>query len=90
MSRGEENNYFTPFYRALHPKMDFLGEWCVHFHYKVVLVTINKNAGTTFRQYLPTLEYGEDVSFCLDAIDKGMDIWCDPRIRVGHEKTRII
>tara|TARA_B100000427_G_scaffold308090_1_gene296062 strand:- start:2110 stop:2889 length:780 start_codon:yes stop_codon:yes gene_type:complete len=33
---------------------------------------------------------GEDVSFCLDAIDKGMDIWCDPRIRVGHEKTRII
>ena len=59
MSMVEENNYFTPFYRALHPKMDFLGEWCVHFHYKVVLVTINKNAGTTFRQYLPTLEYGE-------------------------------
>ncbi len=33
---------------------------------------------------------GEDVSFCLDAIEKGFDIWCDPRIRVGHEKTRII
>jgi len=33
---------------------------------------------------------GEDVSFCLDAIDKGFKIWCDPRIRVGHEKTRII
>ena len=33
---------------------------------------------------------GEDVSFCLDAIDKGYQIWCDPRIRVGHEKTRII
>jgi hypothetical protein len=33
---------------------------------------------------------GEDVSFCLDAIDKGYEIWCDPRIRVGHEKTRII
>ena len=33
---------------------------------------------------------GEDVSFCLDAIDKGYDIWCDPRIRVGHEKTRVI
>ena len=27
---------------------------------------------------------GEDVSFCLDAIGFG---WCDPRIRVGHEKT---
>ena len=33
---------------------------------------------------------GEDVSFCLDAIDAGYQIWCDPRIRVGHEKTRVI
>ena len=33
---------------------------------------------------------GEDVSFCLDAMDAGFAIWCDPRIRVGHEKTRVI
>jgi len=33
---------------------------------------------------------GEDVSFCLDAKEKGYEIWCDPVIRVGHEKTRII
>ena len=33
---------------------------------------------------------GEDVSFCLDAIAAGFEIWCDPRIRVGHEKSRII
>ena len=33
---------------------------------------------------------GEDVSFCLDALEAGFEIWCDPRIRVGHEKTRII
>ena len=33
---------------------------------------------------------GEDVSFCLDAKEEGHEIWCDPRIRVGHEKTRII
>jgi len=33
---------------------------------------------------------GEDVSFCLDAKDIGFEIWCDPRIRVGHEKTRVI
>ena len=33
---------------------------------------------------------GEDVSFCLDAKKMGMEIWCDPRIRVGHEKTRVI
>lgn len=33
---------------------------------------------------------GEDVGFCLDAKKAGFEIWCDPRIRVGHEKTRII
>ena len=33
---------------------------------------------------------GEDVSFCLDAKEAGYEIWCDPRIRVGHEKTRVI
>ena len=33
---------------------------------------------------------GEDVSFCLDAKEAGFEIWCDPRIRVGHEKMRII
>ena len=33
---------------------------------------------------------GEDVSFCLDAMDAGFKIWCDPRIRVGHEKSRVI
>jgi hypothetical protein len=33
---------------------------------------------------------GEDVSFCLDAKDLGIDILVDPRIRVGHEKTRIL
>jgi hypothetical protein len=26
----------------------------------------------------------------LDAKEKGYEIWCDPLIRVGHEKTRII
>jgi len=33
---------------------------------------------------------GEDVSFCLDAIEADYEIWCDPRIRVGHEKTRVL
>ena len=33
---------------------------------------------------------GEDVSFCLDAKEAGYEIWCDPKIRVGHEKTRVI
>ena len=33
---------------------------------------------------------GEDVSFCLEAKEAGFCIICDPRIRVGHEKTRVI
>jgi len=33
---------------------------------------------------------GEDVSFCLDAIKAGFEIWCHPLVRVGHEKMRII
>ena len=33
---------------------------------------------------------GEDVSFCLDAKEADVETWCDPRIRVGHEKTRVI
>ena len=33
---------------------------------------------------------GEDVSFCLEAKKAGFEIWCNPQIRVGHEKTRII
>ena len=33
---------------------------------------------------------GEDVSFCLDAMDAGYEIWCDPTIRVGREKMRVI
>lgn len=33
---------------------------------------------------------GEDVSFCLEAKDLGIDIIVDPRIRVGHEKQRVI
>ncbi len=33
---------------------------------------------------------GEDVSFCLEAKKLGIDIIVDPRIRVGHEKQRII
>ena len=32
----------------------------------------------------------EDVAFCLDARDAGMDIWVDPRVKVGHEKIIVI
>ena len=27
---------------------------------------------------------GEDVFFCKQAIDAGLELWCDPRIHLGH------
>ena len=33
---------------------------------------------------------GKGVFGVLDAMDAGFEIWCDPVIRVGHEKMRII
>lgn len=33
---------------------------------------------------------GEDVGVCLEAKKLGIDILVDPRVRVGHEKTRVI
>jgi hypothetical protein len=33
---------------------------------------------------------GEDVSACIDARNLGIDILVDPRIRVGHEKQRVL
>lgn len=32
----------------------------------------------------------EDVAFCLDARAAGVDIWVDPRVKVGHEKIMVI
>lgn len=32
----------------------------------------------------------EDVSFCLDAKNTGYNIWVDPKIKVGHEKTQVL
>lgn len=32
----------------------------------------------------------EDVAWCLDAHKLGIDIYVDPQVRVGHEKTQVI
>lgn len=34
-----------------------------------------------------TLRIGEDVYFCLKAIEHGYEIWCDPTIEIGHIGT---
>jgi GT2 family glycosyltransferase len=32
----------------------------------------------------------DDVEFCLRAKEAGFDVWVDPKIRIGHEKTKIL
>ena len=32
----------------------------------------------------------DDVEFCLRARENGHDIWIDPKIRIGHEKIKIL
>ena len=34
--------------------------------------------------FYPVDGFGEDISFCLRAGECGYQIWCDPRIKVGH------
>lgn len=39
--------------------------------------------------FAPVPGFGEDLSFCLRANEVGAEIWCDPRIRLGHVGTMI-
>ena len=32
----------------------------------------------------------DDVEFCLRAREAGFDVWVDPNLRIGHEKTKIL
>ena len=32
----------------------------------------------------------DDVEFCLRAKEAGFDVWVDPNLRIGHEKTKIL
>lgn len=33
--------------------------------------------------------YGEDISFCALAQERGYKIWCDPKLQIGHIKTDV-
>ena len=46
-----------------------------------VLRRITETFGAPFS---PLPGFGEDLSFCLRAAELGIEIWCDPRIRLGH------
>lgn len=39
--------------------------------------------------FTPLPGFGEDLSFCLRAAERGVSIWCDPRIRFGHVGVQV-
>lgn len=47
----------------------------------VALEQIQNKFGTCFQ---PTQEFGEDLAFCWRAGQVGIEIWCDPTVRMGH------
>lgn len=40
--------------------------------------------------FAPLPGYGEDLSFCIRARAMGFDIWCDPKVQVGHKASTIV
>lgn len=45
---------------------------------------LRKVAETKGLPFSPILGFGEDLSFCLRATECGIDIMCDPTIKLGH------
>ena len=70
------------------------------FGWLLIKYGVFENKGLPYPWFAPKMQVfesgevqdmcGEDVSFCLDAKEAGFEIWCDPRVRVGHEKMRVI
>lgn len=46
-----------------------------------VIFDIGAKYGTWFN---PINNVGEDLSFCMRATELGYDIWCDPKVKLGH------
>lgn len=41
-------------------------------------------SGKDYHCFLPTAEFGEDLAFCRRAREKGIEIWCNPKAKMGH------
>jgi hypothetical protein len=48
----------------------------------------NKVVQNLSEPFIRNQEYGEDVSFCKNAIDAGFEIWMDCSVKVGHIKMK--
>ena len=52
-------------------------------------VKLEEPFNRTFNQET-NMARGEDMSFCDRIKEKGLKIWCDPSIKLGHIKTKVI
>ena len=67
-------------------KVEACGFGCVLMKTSVMETIINKYNDL----FAPLPGFGEDLSFCIRARACGFDIWCDPKVQVGHKATTIV
>lgn len=70
----------APGFDGIYPKVDAVGMGFCLIERKVL-------ADCSFD---PVSGYGEDVSFCIRATERGYPIHLDPRVRVGHVKPSVL
>ena len=61
-------------------EVEACGFGCVLMKTYVLLGVANK----FHTAFTPLPQFGEDLSFCIRARECGFNIWCDPKVRVGH------
>lgn len=67
-------------------KIEGCGFGCVMMRTEVLKTVVDKY----HELFSPLPGYGEDLSFCVRARGCGYDIWCDPKVQVGHKAASIV
>lgn len=67
-------------------RLDGCGFACVMVRTEVLRTVIHRY----HEAFAPLSGLGEDLSFCTRARNCGYDIWCDPKIQIGHIGNTIV
>lgn len=81
-----EDEVYTDYPRGELFTVEGCGFGCVLMRAEVLGTVIGKY----HEAFAPLPGYGEDLSFCLRARGCGYDIWCDPRLQIGHKAATIV
>lgn len=82
----DETEKWTDYPKDTPFRMDGCGFGCVLMRTGVIRDVFFHN-GNCFE---PLPGYGEDLSFCIRARKLGHEIWCDPKIQIGHRATTVV